>query len=358
MSKVPTPNRVQRFVSSIANSRFFVLSLLIHVVLIGIFGSLVIFKAIQEQEAFIAPAKGDGTFLQETDEAEGEEEEEELEFAASSAMEVAEVSPPAQSMLSSLNQAAPWTASATPDTMTAGSMGTSYMPASLGMDSGGGGGVRGSGGTKMGTLFGKQIRSAKLGVVFDVSFSTHKTIDSALQEIEKNFPDAIVVLAPGCGIQKGKNGKRVGGKVVEGGDYLKNLEKYRIANAKFYMGRFLPALLEQNKNFAEMWSDGVREKRMHVLHLDPSQKSGDALVNGTQFAFRFLSDQGVDTIWWFADFEDEIEEEEATVTGRELARRNIRVIEHDFDGGKQLETPAKRVLAAVTNGSVIIGEKQ
>lgn len=208
----------------------------------------------------------------------------------------------------------------------------------------------------MGTVFGMNVESAKLGVVFDVSFSTHEAIDSALAEIEKSFPDAMVVLAPGCGMEDQVKGKRVRGKILEGAEYRKNIKKFQYDKCRFYMGAFLPALLQKNKKFEAMWDKAGRQKRMYVLHLDQPTKETEKMINGTQLAIKFAVEQGVDTIWWMADFKDPIDKEIIEKLGRELQKDGIKVMQHDFDGGDELRSPPKNSLADLTGGKVIVSK--
>jgi hypothetical protein len=217
----------------------------------------------------------------------------------------------------------------------------------------GGGGVTGTPGKTVAKIFGTTIEASKLGVVFDVSFSTHATIDVALNEIEKSFPDAVIVLSPGCGMADAAKGK-----VLEGKAYMNDLKDYEYETAKFYMGTFLPKLLEKNKNFEKLWNKGLRENRMFVLHLEQPNKKTEFMINGTQLAFEFLEKQGVDTIWWMADFMDGITNDVADATAKSLKRRDITVYEHDFDGGKELEADAKKKIAIETGGQLIIGSKK
>jgi hypothetical protein len=201
-------------------------------------------------------------------------------------------------------------------------------------------------------IFGKQIESAKLGVVFDVSFSTHATVDEALQEIGKSFPDAVIVLAPGCGMAA-----EAKGEVVEGKRYMANLKNYQYAKPQYYMGAFLPKLLEANANFKRMWDQATQEERMYVLHLDYPGKDAKAMINGTQMAFEFLEERGVDTIWWMADFKDEISKGTVEPLARVLKQKGIKVIQHDFDRGTELSSPSMSLLSKETEGQIVVGKR-
>jgi hypothetical protein len=220
-----------------------------------------------------------------------------------------------------------------------------------------GAGVKGGTGTgragvKAATIFGRKVEANKIGVVFDISFSTHELVDKALLEIERGFPDAVVVLAPGCGI----SGKAKG-DVMVGSKYLGDIKKFQYNKAKYYMGAFLPALLEKNKNFEKMWKKGLEEKRMYVIHLERPDAKANAMLDGTHFAFDFLRKEGVDTIWWMADFKDPIVQSTAESEARKLTQAGIKVIQHDFDGGGETKEVSKKVLAEQTGGEIVLGFK-
>ena len=78
-----------------------------------------------------------------------------------------------------------------------------------GMSEGMGDGMGFGGGMGSGSIFGVNISANHLGVLLDVSFSTHTTIHLAVKEIQKSFPDAVIVLVPGCGMSKGQGNGRV-----------------------------------------------------------------------------------------------------------------------------------------------------
>lgn len=357
MPDLPRNHRLNTVAASIARSRFLAASLLIHVALVGLLGSVVLFKAIRDEQAFTVASGPDGGFLDEEEMGSSESEDAQAEFDEPASGSVAEATSASQSAISSLVETSRWKTSASMERATVGSTLTSFTPSVSSTTVAGGGGRGGGGGMKSGSLFGKEIQAAKLGVVFDVSFSTHKTIDAALQEIQQSFSDAIIVLAPGCGMLSEIDNKKVAGKVLGGGEFMENLAKYQFDQGKYYMGGFLPALLEKNKNFSHLWSDGIRMQRIFVLHLERSSNPRTPLVGGTHLAFQFLAEKGVDTIWWFADFEDEINETVASRTARDLERRRIKVIQHDFDGGNQLESKPRNLLATITKGEVILGYK-
>jgi len=224
-------------------------------------------------------------------------------------------------------------------------------------------------------IFGKTVQSARFGAVLDISFSTHSTIDAAVREITEGFPDALIVLAPGCGIQA-----NAPGEIIDGEKYNQNIEDYS-SDKLNSTAAFLTRLLERNKNFADLWKDAIRDDRAYVVHVpfeekelekkverilqraretgkeaDP-EKTRTFEIRSTHYAFPFLSSQGCDTIYWMADFRDQLDKPVVEDLAKELKRDDIKVIQHDFDGGAELNDPVKALLYQKTDGEKIIGQK-
>lgn len=106
-------------------------------------------------------------------------------------------------------------------------------------------------------IFGKLVESNKLGVVLDVSFSTHDVIDTVINEIQKNFKDAIIIFTPGCAIIDRKS------EIFSLKDVHKGLSKYELPDdsiRSFEMSSFLQPLLERNE-FKSIW-DKARSRNL------------------------------------------------------------------------------------------------
>jgi hypothetical protein len=82
-------------------------------------------------------------------------------------------------------------------------------------------GQEGAGRGVTATIFGKSIKASKLGVVLDVSHSTHAPgiIDYAIEEIQNGFPDALLVYAPGCEISNRES------EIVPASEFRRYLQK-------------------------------------------------------------------------------------------------------------------------------------
>lgn len=321
-----TDNTMNELILRLAASRFLTASLMIHLILVSVLGSYVLFKGAHEASAFEVASDG---FLQDFTLAQEQDVVQEFEEPVPSE-EIEPVSISSQSLVSALTDtSAGWVTSASMDRL---SIGNSLIPARnlpLGSPGASGAGVRsgldGSSGGKMrGTLFGVNVETAKLGIILDVSGSAHPHLLNALSEIEKNFKKATIVLYPGCGMADG----------------LKSRD-YQIVTAQSVWNRFKDDAADTETIFGQIatWSakypnQSERIQRLlksddvYVLVNEPSIKQ----TRGCQYAFQCLIDNGVDTIYWFADFGDTIVPEEAKSVARKLKAKQIKVIAHNFAG--------------------------
>lgn len=211
-----------------------------------------------------------------------------------------------------------------------------------------------------------RLKARKFGAILDISYSTHATIGNAVREINEGFPEALLVLAPGCGMVQSNTGG-----VITGKTFSKNIEDYHYQGKgepkTYYSAVFLEKLLRGDKDFERLWRRASREERSFVVHADLPEtceidREGNpkvARTAATHHGFELLVEQGCDVIYWMADFQDHIEPDLARGILRRLKRNDITVVLHDFDGGTELQAGNKAtVLAAFPNetgGSIIVG---
>lgn len=170
-------------------------------------------------------------------------------------------------------------------------------------------------------LFGAQISATKLGVILDISRSTHKQIDKVLNEINKKFTDAIVVLVPGCAISSYST------SIYAFREYERGTRKHTKVG-RYSTQPYIEGLLETNPAFVEIWGELEQQDNGYILFAESS--TGTTASGGSNNAMEFLRDKGVDTIYWFADFEDSIHESEAKNVLRSMKRGGISLFMHDF----------------------------
>lgn len=343
----PRKSPSNRLIKKLAQSRFFTFSLLFHVVLISIVGSFVLFEASQNQDAFTAIG-AEGTFLQESDAPE-EAQEMPQEFEDPTAVPMQETDPSSvspQSALSTLAESpSNWTTSASMDQMRVGSSvsAASMNRLSTGSATASGKSSGGSSSGKMsGTLCGVKVETSKLGVILDVSGSAHAYLRHALKEVER-FKGAEIVLYPGCGM--GGNSKD---------------KDYHMAPAKPAYDRFNRDARQGAGVFGQIvpWIQKYPDEEAGIKKLIASDATyvsinepGSRTSLGCRFAFEHLIRDGVDTIYWFADFGDEMDAKAAEELAFQLKSKGIKVIAHNFTGAAV--RPEALILVEKTGGKAI-----
>ncbi len=212
----------------------------------------------------------------------------------------------------------------------------------------GGGGFGGGGLREMremvisANLFGKQVEASKLGVILDVSFSTHNLITDVIDEIQRSFKDALLVFTPGCSITDKKS------EVVPIALYDDEVDKYTPDRdgLKYHAQAFVDTLLKENSKFKRIWNNAGKEERGFVGFVELG--GGSAALGGVEVAMEMLVEEGADTIYWFADFDDHYNKTVVSRLANLLKRKKVMLIIHDFKpplgpsgGGKTKEERLK-----------------
>lgn len=186
-------------------------------------------------------------------------------------------------------------------------------------------------------LFGQMVEATKLGVVLDISRSTHDFIDKVITEIQSNFEDAIIIFTAGCSF----SGEDV--IVVPLSDYEKVSKDYPIvenARRNYTTVANVQRLFSRNKPFERIWKEAARKDLGHVVFskVEVNKSTNDegaedvtaANGSGVHVALEFLAEQGADTIYWFADFNDDLDADRAGKVGSRLRAKKTKLIMHDF----------------------------
>jgi len=220
----------------------------------------------------------------------------------------------------------------------------------------GGGGFGGGGLSQMREmavtmdLFGAEVTSNNLGVVLDISGSAHSTLHLAIAEIDKSFPRAHMVLVVGCGMSDGTAAIKGGGGKVPG---KPRFHKYRdIDKEKEYnrLGRSAPTQLRAF--FSKLGENKGEDMERYFERRDNLYVLYGADIYGANFAFDYLlDDHNVDTVYWFADFGDKIDESIIERLTSRLRSNRVTVIAHNFLG--QSVGPLATEMAKKTGGTTI-----
>lgn len=182
-------------------------------------------------------------------------------------------------------------------------------------------------------LFGTEVATGGIGLVLDVSGSAHAYLDAAIEEIDRHFPDQPMVLVVGCGMSDGSLEGRMKKNMVPGEPRIVPYGR-RGKNEKYdKLWRSVHSQLEDF--FADMRKKSKEaEKEMRAYFDDRDNLymlyGGD--IWATNFAFEHVLEQNVDTIYWFADFADDIDGKIINDLTRELRSARVKVIAHNFFG--------------------------
>lgn len=198
----------------------------------------------------------------------------------------------------------------------------------------------GPSGRRLVNLFGNTMESSNLGVILDVSGSAHPLLLPVMKEIDKNYGNARTVLAFGCGMSKAATRKAANITV----------ELYKSAPDPASISPSGTTTLGQIASAMKKSSDLAKyleklRSRDDVWYVKGGSKYA------TRDAFEKLMAEKVDTIFWFADFQDPIDELEAAELVKDLKREGITVVMYDFTG--KATAPAKTVIATNSGGKVI-----
>lgn len=242
-----------------------------------------------------------------------------------------------------------------------GSMGTGGMGgAGSGGGSGNGTGMGTGDGMGMGSgmaggkgliVFGTTLNVRSIGVVLDVSGSMTRHLPKVIHELDRVAKGSPVVLHVGCGISGGKTRPNIDAVVSPmrrgGGEepfkrfwYLYQDPFYRDerkdSRTKVDFSRPLP-VPEVYKVFAS---------RQNTYYNDPEgpKSTADAIL-----AREF---DKVDAIYWFADFQDRIDEEQAGEILKTLKRRKQKLYMHASAQGQYIDV-ARNLICIPSGGKEI-----
>lgn len=214
-----------------------------------------------------------------------------------------------------------------------------------GLGNGFGGGVSGI------KLFGMNLDVKSIGVVVDVSRSMTSHLPRVLDEINRVAPDSPVILQVGCGI--GAASSRDKNRIVP-------VSATKDAFKKFWY-------LHQSPEYRDLPS-GSDASEVDVSGPVPQREVYDMLKNRRTTYFHdrgttrttgdaLLSDElaHVEAIYWFADFQDSIDEEQVERIAKSMMRRNQKLYIHPLIEGRYFKVALEKL--ALPSGGKQIEEK-
>lgn len=201
------------------------------------------------------------------------------------------------------------------------------------------------------TMFGKEIKDArKIAVVMDVSRSMTGYLPSVVKELDKIARQSVLVLYFGCGLSKTKG--RVDDKVrkAEGelfASFWQNWEGTAAVN--------MPA--DERK---KLKYDPAKPMPLEKIYEKLAGRNGTYFIdfNGIGHTHSALMSNEVmeaDTVYWFADFEDAVDEDIMADVRRKLKGRKQKLYMHASKRGRSFEL-VREGLVVPLGGEVIEAE--
>jgi hypothetical protein len=234
--------------------------------------------------------------------------------------------------------------------------------ASGGFGAGGAGGGFGNGfgkGGMMGVtfkpimMFGRELKDTKkIAVVMDVSRSMTKYLPAVVKELDKIARQSVLVLYFGCGVANPPKGRDIEDKVRKAAGepfdcYWQNWE-----------GKTPLGLKPEERK--KLVYDPTLPMPLPDIYAKVSNRPNTFFVdfNGITYAWTALMSKEVmeaDTIYWFADFQDKIDEEQAEVVRKKLKSRKQKLFMHASNRGRFFEQ-ARDWMVTPLGGEVIEAE--
>jgi hypothetical protein len=243
-----------------------------------------------------------------------------------------------------------------------GSLGTGGMGGSgLGGGTGNGTGMGAGEGMGMGNnisgksgliVFGTTLNVRSIGVVLDVSGSMTRHLPKVVHELDRVAKGSPVILHVGCGISGGKTRPNIDAvvsqmRVGRGADSFKRFwylyqdpfyrDEKKDSRTRVDFDRPLPV--------SEVYE--VFANRQNTFYNDPEgpRSTADAIL-----AREF---DEVDAIYWFADFQDRIDEEQANEILKTLKRRKQKLYIHASAQGQFIDV-VRNLLCIPSGGKEIL----
>ena len=354
VSGMPSPaapaDTLHSVLERIMASRFLTISILIHAFVVLTLGGTVLYHVAPQQQDFEASGAG---LVDTSDQAQPPEAS---SLSQSMAQELAPQAPltaPLNAMITAAQRSPTWTVKIEPSIQMRG-LSDSMKGALAAMDSrrgpsagmaGAGGGT--AGGTRSAMIFGRRIMASRLGVILDVSGSAHPHLAGAVDEIQRGFSDAILILYPGCGITQ------FDGTSEHEIRKFSSIPRTEInEDADYFTTASQISSALKISEFAQMTSRASVKETLFVSWYAPKSGSSAKLIGRTQVAFDDLMKRGVDTIYWFSDFADAVDPRVVERLTSDLRAKRIKLHLHNF-AGTDID-PVVRELAEKTGGTISV----
>lgn len=206
-------------------------------------------------------------------------------------------------------------------------------------------------------LFGTVVGDKKLGVIVDVSGSMQPYLETVMNGVLTNFPDARMVLIEGCGMEEFRSDYRETNPSARPRGRKKKPRKEEF-NLPIIPPHVVDFASSEGRSSPAMVGWGGLRLRNPKLYESLLQRSdtwmvvGDGSQVATRQAFEYLAGEHVQAIYWFSDFEDRVEAGEGERAAQTLQDNKIEVYLHPMDGLKNIRSWAEKVGAKVIGAKV------
>lgn len=194
------------------------------------------------------------------------------------------------------------------------------------------------------SMFGREIKAKRLALVLDVSSSMAPYLPQVIAELDKVAKGSIVILFPGCGLEK-PSPKGLDGEELfrtQGSEF----EKFWRAGGM--------ASLEETRKLKFKPSDVIQGESVFRL-LAKRQQTWFIHGIGTGYTWTALLSEQVrqaDALYWFSDFQDRVDFQQVLVVKENLLRRKQKLYIQPYQHGSSFDL-VKSQLVDPTGGDVI-----
>lgn len=223
----------------------------------------------------------------------------------------------------------------------------------LGMGLGGAGGGLGAGmgiggnvGSVFGPLFGMNVKAKKLAVVLDVSPSMVPHLSRVVSEVDKVAKGAVVILYVGCGLAPPDTKLLVGTRVFRTSGV--EFEKFwRLGGATYMDASKFKINARDPIPDEAIFRQLARRPQTYFIHRVQLEYTWLALLSEEV--------RNADALYWFSDFEDQVDFQQLSIVLENLNRRRQRLYIHSYGRGLNFEL-IKNQLALPTKGDAYLEE--
>ncbi|MGC4013701.1 MAG: hypothetical protein QM755_04170 [Luteolibacter sp.] len=198
-----------------------------------------------------------------------------------------------------------------------------------------------------GIMFGNQVKARSIGVVLDVSGSMTPHLAKVIKELDRVAEGSPLILYVGCGIGPGRPENR---SYSTTGMDPKRFERFWRLN---HNGKYMTVAQGSGREKVDFSTPLPAEPLFRLL----ASRSNTFYIDydGDQFAWTALLAKelrDVEAVYWFADFQDNIDEKEAEDVMRRLKAKKQKLYIHASAEGKYFSS-ARDFMVTPTGGSVI-----